>query len=256
VATGTTWKTDVARRPANVKSTDEHILQRYSKRRPELPEGHRLVYEQHYLANRNAQYRTTAVSQKMEAWMHRHVASDLRKGIDPATLEVGAGTLNHLPYEPAISAYDVVEPFQLLLDHSSHRGRIRHTYRSITEVPTTNRYDRIVSIATFEHIEDLPDVASRCADLLAHDGCLRVGIPNEGTILWRLGTTLTGLEFWMKYGLDYQTLMRYEHVNTADEIEAVLRCYFRTVSVAVCGISRRFAFYRFLECSSPLPRGA
>ncbi|MFM7289731.1 MAG: class I SAM-dependent methyltransferase [Planctomycetia bacterium] len=229
------------------------ILRRYPKRRPELPDGHRRVYEAHYLANRNATYRTTSISSRMEAWMHRHVAKDLRAGQEPITLEVGAGTLNHLPYEPAVSIYDVVEPFQLLLDHSAHRARIRHTYRSITEVPTTQRYDRIVSIATFEHIEDLPDVVSRCAVLLAHDGCLRVGIPNEGTILWRLGTAVTGFEFRMKYGLDYQTLMRHEHVNTADEIEAVLRCYFRSVTAAVCGISRRFAFYRFLECALPLP---
>lgn len=227
------------------------ILRRYPKRRPDLPEEHRRVYDEHYLANRNAHYRTTSVSSRMEAWMHRHVAKDLRAGQAPSTLEVGAGTLNHLPYEPSVSTYDVVEPFQLLLDHSVHRGRIRHTYRTIAEVPVTQRYDRIVSIATFEHLEDLPDVVSRCVRLLAPGGQLRIGIPNEGTLLWRLGTTVTGLEFRMKYGLDYQTLMRYEHVNTADEIEAVLRCFFHTVTVAVCGISRRLAFYRFLECGSP-----
>jgi SAM-dependent methyltransferase len=227
------------------------ILRRYPKQRPPLPEAHRRVYERHYLANRNAQYRTTSISQRMEAWMHRRVARDLGPGRDPTTLEIGAGTLNHLPYEPAITTYDVVEPFQLLLDDSRHRARIRHTYRSIAEVPSANRYDRIVSIATFEHIEDLPDVVSRCAALLAPGGCLRVGIPNEGTVLWRLGTAVTGLEYRINYGLDYQTLMRHEHVNTADEIEAVLRCFFGTVSVAVCGLSRRFAFYRFCECSGP-----
>jgi hypothetical protein len=45
--------------------------------------------------------------------------------------------------------------------------------------------------------------------------------------------------------------MRHEHVNTADEIEAVLRCLFGDVRVALCGIGRRLAVYRFLACSGP-----
>ncbi len=68
-----------------------------------------------------------------------------------------------------------------------------------------------------------------------------------------LGTAFTGLEFKRMYGLDYQVLMRYEHLNTAAEIEAVLRHYFGSVEVRIFGISRAMGFYRFLCCREPHP---
>ena len=227
------------------------ILDRYPKQRPPLPEGHRKIYEQHYVANRAAAYRTTTVSSRLEAWMHRRVAADARDGNPGSTLEIGAGTLNHLHHEPLTAPYDVVEPFARLLAGAAARHRVRHIYPSLDDVPDGHRYQRVISIATFEHLVDLPAIIAGCGLLLADNGVLRVGIPNEGTVLWRLGTAVTGSEFRLQYGLDYQTLMRHEHVNTADEIEAVLRCCFRSVRTAVCGIHRRIALYRFLECRQP-----
>ena len=183
--------------------------------------------------------------------MHRRVAADAHGGVAGSTLEIGAGTLNHLPHEPATTPYDIVEPFVRLYADSPWRGRVRRVFASIDDVPTASRYDRIISIATFEHLERLPEIVARCAGLLTDGGTLRVGIPNEGTLLWRLGTAVTGAEFRLRYGLDYRVLMRHEHVNTADEIEAVLRCLFGDVRVALCGIGRRLAVYRFLACSGP-----
>lgn len=227
------------------------ILARFPKVRPPLPDAYRRIHERHIIANRRAAYHTTALSSRLEGWMHRRVAADAHGGVAGSTLEIGAGTLNHLPHEPATTPYDIVEPFVRLYADSPWRGRVRRVFASIDDVPTASRYDRIISIATFEHLERLPEIVARCAGLLADGGTLRVGIPNEGTILWRLGTAVTGAEFRLRYGLDYRVLMRHEHVNTADEIEAVLRCLFGDVRVALCGIGRRLAVYRFLACSGP-----
>jgi len=227
------------------------ILARYPKTRPPLPAAHRAIHERHYVANRTAAYRTTALSSRLEGWMHRRVADDVRTGGPAATLEIGAGTLNHLRHEPRSTLYDIVEPFARLYAEAPALGRIRQAYSAIDDVPADRRYPRIVSIATFEHLEDLPAVVARACLLLEAGGCLRVGIPNEGTILWRLGTLITGAEFRLRYGLDYGSLMRHEHVNTADEIEAVLGCFFATTRTAVCGLGRRLALYRFLECRRP-----
>jgi hypothetical protein len=239
---------------------------RFPKERPELPEAYRRIYLDHYRHNRDGEYRTTALSQRLEAWMHRMVAADLRSGsaIGPAgvagpaqaTLEIGAGTLNHLPYEPEAEPYDVVEPFAELYSDSPRLGRVRRVYADIADIDPSIRYDRIVTIAAFEHIPDLPPVVARAAILLEGEGALRVAIPNEGTILWALGTRVTGLEFRRRYGLDYQVLMRYEHVNTAGEIEDVLRSCFGAVSCKVLGLNRTFAFYRFYECRRPLRSAA
>src|SRR5207248_2443774 len=101
----------------------------------------------------------------------------------------------------------------------------------------------------FEHYCNLPDVISECRRVLAPGGVLRVAIPSEGTVLWTLGWKLTtGLEFRLKYGLDYGALMKHEHVNTAAEIDAVLRSFFKTVNRSVFGISRALSFYQFFEC--------
>jgi hypothetical protein len=227
------------------------LLTRFPKQRPPLPPSYQAIYERHYIANRIAAYRTTRLSQRLESWMHRQVAADIGSGGRPATLEIGAGTLNHLVYEPGEGIYDVVEPFRALYEGASMRSHVRRIHADIADVPTDERYERIISIATFEHLDRLPDIVARAAQLLAKSGAVRVAIPNEGTILWRLGTALTGAEFRLRYGLDYQVLMRHEHVNTADEIEGVMRHFFADVRVAVCGVHRRLALYRFLECRRP-----
>jgi hypothetical protein len=81
---------------------------------------------------------------------------------------------------------------------------------------------------------------------------LRIGVPSEGTLLWRLGWKFTtGLEFRLKYHLDYGVLMKHEHVNTAAEIEAVLKMYFENVQRWVMGISPSLSFYQFFQCRVP-----
>ncbi len=234
----------------------------YPKSRPELPEGYQRIYLEHSRQNRGGLYKTTSLSQRLEEWMHRRVAADVAvtsTAATPittprhplATLEIGAGTLNQFRYEPEVGPYDIVEPFSELFADSPWLSRVRRHYVDIGHIDPAARYDRITSIATFEHIPDLPPVVARAALLLADGGTLRVGIPNEGTPLWRLGTFVTGLEFKRRYGLDYQVLMRYEHVSTADEIEAVLRLLFGDVRRSVLGLNRQLGIYRFLECRNP-----
>src|SRR5262249_55975161 len=147
----------------------------------------------------------SSLSQRMESWLHKQVAKDvLDSRGEKVTLEIGAGMLNQLRYEPVVGHYDIVEPFRELYEGSADLKRIRNIYNDIAEVPGNYRYDRITSVATFEHICNLPEVIAYCGLLLADNGKLRVSIPSEGTLLWTLGWKLTtGLEFRIKYGLDY-----------------------------------------------------
>ncbi len=184
--------------------------------------------------------------------MHRRVARDatsLRTG--DSTLEIGAGTLNHLEYEPNSNPYDIVEPFVDLYQDSLVRSRIRNSYTSVHEIARVT-YDRIISIAAFEHMCDLPAVVARSGLLLRPAGHLRVAVPSEGTLLWTLGWMMTtGIEFRLRHGLNYGVLMRHEHVNTADEISAVLHVFFKSVARSVFGLSPALSFYQFFECATP-----
>lgn len=185
--------------------------------------------------------------------MHRRVADDVIGGLKHcSTLEIGAGNLNHLRYEPDTGPYDVLESLVDLVSNSSRRSRVRNVYRDFSEIGGRH-YDRIISIAAFEHYCNLPEVVAHCASILEPAGRLRVAVPSEGTLLWTLGWRLTtGLEFRLKYGLDYGILMRHEHVNTAAEIEGVLRIFFKTVRRRVFGLTPGLSFYQFFECAEAI----
>lgn len=224
----------------------------FPKTRPELPPAFQAIYAAQYKENRDGGSKAAGLAQKMESWMHRKVAADVATGPDRSTLEIGAGTLNQLQYEPHAKPYDIIEPFHSLFEDSPYKERIRNAYDDISEVPADVKYDRIISIAAFEHICNLPEVIARAGLMLADGGQLRCGIPSEGTIMWKLGYTMTtGLEFKRKHGLDYEVLMKHEHVNTAREIEDVLRYFFGKVQVRVFGVLRAISLYQFYECSEP-----
>jgi hypothetical protein len=225
----------------------------FPKSRPPLPPEYQPVYKRYYRENREGRSTATGMSRRMEGWMHRKVAEDVRQANAPmATLEIGAGTLNHLPYEPNAMPYDIVEPFAWSFERSPLLARVRHKFRDMAEVPLDLKYDRIVSIATFEHVANLPTVVAKSGLLLKEGGALRVGIPSEGTLAWRLAWTLTtGLEFRLRYGLRYGVLMRHEHLNTAEEIHQVLGHFFSHITCKVFGISRRLSLYQVLFCSEP-----
>lgn len=224
------------------------MFDQFPKVRPELPPAYRALYERQYEENRNGKTAAASATQRLERWLHRKVAADTAP--NKATLELGAGTLNQLPFEAENSAYDIVEPMAFLYETSPLRSRVRNTYSSIHEVPNTVRYDRIISCAVLEHVCDLPDVIRKSAQLLAPGGSFRASIPAHGGFLWKLGWQMTtGLEFRMRHKLDYGVIMDHEHVNTAREVEEVVRHFFWDVKVKSFGVGRHLSLYRFIEAS-------
>jgi hypothetical protein len=231
---------------------EEQLLARFPKTRPALPQEYQRIYTEHYLRNRGGTSPATSLSKRMETWMHRKVAEDVAKtSTRYKTLEIGAGNLNHLQYEPSSTHYDIVEPFDDLYADSPHRSRVHKIYQNVHEI-TNTRYERIVSIAAFEHICDLPAVVAKCGFLLEPDGRLRIAIPSEGTLLWALGWKLTtGIEFRIRHHLDYGVLMRHEHVNSAEDVANTLRYFFNSVRQSVFGITPSLSIYQFFECAVP-----
>jgi hypothetical protein len=225
----------------------------FPKERPALPPEYAAIYLQHYRNSREGNSKVLGLAKYAERWMHKKVAEDVRNGeAAKVTLEIGAGNLNQLPYEPHSSPYDIVEPFRELYEASPQLARIRNIYADVTDIPAANRYDRITSVAVLEHVSNLPELVARSGVLLAEAGILRAGIPSEGTILWRLGWQMTtALAFRARYNLDYKVLMKYEHVNSAAEIEDVLRYFFTTTRTAVFGVARPLSLYQFFACTGP-----
>ncbi len=161
------------------------MFPQFPKKRNALPDNFKAVYDIHYKTNREGKTIVSFFSQKMESWLHKHVADHLDSIGPNETLEIGAGTLNQLPYEKSVVEYDIVEPYTFLYQNSDQLKRVRCIYRDISLVPPPKKYDRITSIATFEHITDLPTVVAYSCLLLKKKGVLLVSIPNEGYFLRR-----------------------------------------------------------------------
>ena len=226
------------------------ILAQYPKTRPPLPAAYQAVYEREYRLNRDGGSFVTRISSGLEGWMHRRVATLAGEG---DVLELGAGTLNQLDYEPPQAGYDIVEPFVALYADSPLLPRLRHVYADIGEVPAERRYRRITSVAVLEHLVDLPGIVARSALLLDPAGVFQAGIPSEGGFVWTLAwRTTTGVAYWRRNRLDYGVLMRHEHVNTAAEIEAVVGHFFGELDVARFPLpGRQLSFYSYLAARRP-----
>jgi hypothetical protein len=229
------------------------MFNKFPKKRPPLPPEFQDIYSEHYKRNRSGGSPASSLAQKMESWLHKQVARDTQTcATQKTTLEIGAGNLNQLPHERNIGPYDIVEPFKELYENSALLPRVRNIYDSMEAIPSGTKYDRITSIAAFEHICNLPEVIALCGVLLQDHGTLRVSIPNEGALLWKLGwQCTTGLEFKIRYGLNYNQLMQHEHVNTADEIEEILDYFFSDISRKSFGLSKTISLYHFFACRSP-----
>jgi len=228
----------------------EELIATYPRPRPPLPAELAERFVEEYRANRNGEHAVNSVVAKLEGWMHRQIADSAASG---SILELGAGTLNHVPYEHHATRYDVIEPFEELWSDSPHRQRVHAILRDIDDVDNGLLYDRVISVAVLEHLTDLPRVVAKCAQHLAPAGRFQAGIPSEGGLGWWLGwNVVTGPVFRLRTGLPYAALMRHEHVNTANEIEAIVRYLFEKVQI------RRFplpfihgSFYTYLDARRP-----
>ena len=241
---------DIKSKSVVVDKNIENILAKYPKTRKPLPLAYQTNYQDEYIINREGQSFITKISSSLESWMHKKVA--LHQGAP--TLELGAGTLNQLFYEPNTSYYDIVEPFHVLFRDKEMLSRIGTVYSDISEVPGENKYSRVTSVAVLEHLTHLPYVVAKSAKCLSSKGIFQAAVPCEGEFAWFLGWRFgTGIAYKLRTGLDYSALMRHEHVNTLYEIEKVIRFFFRDVHLSRSPMFlRHTAFYAYIEATTPI----
>ena len=82
------------------------LIKKFPKKRKALPKPLRKIFNSFYLKNRQ-----NFLSQMSERWLH--VSMDDRNK-NKRTLELGAGTLNHLRFEFNDKQYDIIEPRKFL----------------------------------------------------------------------------------------------------------------------------------------------
>jgi len=238
------------RRGSPVENRILRLLGSYPRERPPLSEAHLAAYVDEYKLNRSGEgllYRLVAL---LESWGHKKVADPRNQG---DILEIGAGTLNHVPYESGIPSYDCVEPFRELLAGSPHLGRVRCIYDDVEEIPAGQLYSRVISIAVLEHVRNLPTLLATSAKHLLSGGRFQAVIPTEGGFLWGVSWRLsTGIAYRIRTGLDYKSVMRHEHINDSREIIDLIGYFFSVVRISRFPFPGHHAsFYTYIDASVP-----
>ena len=123
-----------------------NLIKKFPKKRGLLPKPIKKIFDKLYLNNRQ-----NFLSQLSERWLHFSIND---RGRENKTLEIGAGSLNHLKYE-INKHYDIIEPKKFLYKNSIYKRLVNKSYKNISQTPNYF-YARIISCATLEHITDLP----------------------------------------------------------------------------------------------------
>jgi hypothetical protein len=227
------------------------LIKKYPKKRAKLSLKLKKIFAQEYKTNRE-----NKINSLFELWMHKNILRSKHSSYIN-TLEIGAGTLNHLLYENLgeNDIYDIVEPKIFLFKNNVLKKKINKIFSNYIKVPN-KKYDRIISCATLEHLTDLPKFLSLSAFKLKNKNSFHShSIPCEGYMAWTIANRyISGFLFKIRTGCNYSELMRHEHVNNYDEIYSMIKFFYNKVNVNFSYplfFSPHLSFYANISFSNP-----
>jgi DNA-directed RNA polymerase subunit K/omega len=212
------------------------LIRKYPKRRPPLNKKLKKIFDFEYKKNR-----TNLLSQLSESWLHFSIKG--REEGFYTSLEIGAGTLNHIPYEKIErKKYDVIEPKKFLYKNNKKKALINKFYKDLNVVPNNN-YDRIISCAVLEHLEDLPKYLYLSTKKLKKNGFQSHSIPCEGYPVWDIAWYLmSGISFKLRTGQNFKDVQKHEHINNYNEILALCNIVRNDKGIIVDELHRTYPF--------------
>ena len=221
------------------------LLGKYPKKRGLLPKALKKIFKNHYLSNRQ-----NFLSQLSEKWLHISIDDRYK---DNKTLEIGAGTLNHVKFESNKKIYDIIEPKKYLFIKSKYKKKINKSFKNINDCKN-NYYERIISCAVLEHMTDLPEFLYISSKKLKKKGYHQHAIPCEGYPVWNLTWFLfSGLIFKIKYGYSFSYIKNHEHVNNYDEMIALIKFFYSDVKIKFSYpfYNKYLSFYANIKFKNP-----
>jgi ubiquinone/menaquinone biosynthesis C-methylase UbiE len=167
---------------------------------------------------------------------HRLVERNLDETTNfPRVLEVGAGTGEHFPFvRHSFEEYTLTDTDPATLEIAKRKtasdARREHLRFELQDGSTLSyadgSFDRVVAVHVLEHIYQ-PHLAIReWRRVLREGGLLSILIPTDPGVAWRLGRHLGPRRNALKRGIAYDYVMAREHVNSCNNLIAILRHYF------------------------------
>ena len=152
----------------------------------------------------------------------------------PRVLEVGAGTGEHMRFvRHRFDEYILSDLDAVALDVARkklagrHEGRLEFEAHAGTNFDYADAsFDRVVAVHVLEHIPQPHIAIKEWRRLLKPGGVLSVLLPTDPGLAWRLGRHLGPRRRAIAQGIAYDYVMAREHVNSCNNLVALLRHYF------------------------------
>ncbi len=151
----------------------------------------------------------------------------LRKNKNCPVLDLGCGAGDHFPYiqNQQIIGLDISQ--KLLSQAQKKYPHAQLINGNIFNPPFKKESIKsIISFAVLEHLSPLEKALEQINHVLSKDGEFIFAIPTEG-FLYRLGRKLTTQRYIEKTtGIDYEKLLKKEHVNQCVDVLKCVKRYF------------------------------
>lgn len=149
-------------------------------------------------------------------------------------LEIGAGTGEHLTFvRHHFDKYILTDQDPKTLDKARiklagiHNGKLAFEEQvgSILAYPD-NSFDRLVATHVLEHIYPPHLAIKEWVRVLKDQAVLSILIPTDPGLAWRLGRYIGPRRNALARGIAYDYIMAREHINSCNNLIAILRHYF------------------------------
>jgi phosphatidylethanolamine/phosphatidyl-N-methylethanolamine N-methyltransferase len=156
-------------------------------------------------------------------------------------VEIGAGTGEHLPFvRHTFDEYTLTDQDPKTLEVASRKLGALAQGRKVTFVAQPGEglqypdgtFDRLIATHVLEHIYQPHLALKEWRRVLKPGGVLSVLIPTDPGVAWRLGRRLGPRRNALAQGIAYDYVMAREHVNSCNNLIALLRHYFPVATEA------------------------
>lgn len=149
-------------------------------------------------------------------------------------LEIGAGTGEHLGFvRHTFDKYVLSDLDAKTLAVAKSKLDTRFSDKLIYETQSgsglqyaDNSFDRLIATHVLEHIYQPHLALKEWRRVIKNGGVLSILIPTDPGIAWRLGRHLGPRKNAIAQGIPYDYVMAREHVNSCNNLMALLRYYF------------------------------
>ncbi|NOT84663.1 MAG: class I SAM-dependent methyltransferase [Methylococcaceae bacterium] len=149
-------------------------------------------------------------------------------------LEIGAGTGEHLGFvRHGFNQYILSDLDAKTLDVAKRKLDAGFGNKLLYEVQSgehlsyaDNSFDRLIASHVLEHIYQPHLVLKEWQRVVKNGGVLSILIPTDPGVAWRLGRQLGPRKNAIAQGIAYDYVMAREHVNSCNNLIALLRHYF------------------------------